>query len=194
MTKLSRELKNLSAFIDQKRIKTISFDIDGTIYPIRRVQLQWWYSLFYRPLEARRFYDIKQTWEGRRLGDGTVPVTPEDVIFFENFLVSLLTPKIVPKVMHDFLHRTKSRQKLFFLSDHGAGAKLEKLRLRTTGVAINCLVETGELKPHGKISDLLRSKYDIHPEDHLHVGDRWSDEAQARDLGCSFFELICPLY
>jgi FMN phosphatase YigB (HAD superfamily) len=194
MTRLSKELKEISALIEQNHIESISFDIDGTLYPIRRAQLQWWFSLFYRPLEARRFYEIKEAWEGRRLGDAAVPVTSEDVLFFENFLVSLLNPKFVPKDMLSFLHQAKSRQKLFFLSDHGAGAKLEKLHLQHSGVAINCLLETGELKPHGKISEVLKSKYGINPEMHLHVGDRWSDEAQARDLGCTFYKLICPLY
>ncbi len=167
-----------------EHIQTVSFDIDGTVYPMRKMEIRWWKNFFLGPKEAIRFFQIKKTWEKRRKGSRNVDVTPEDVIFFENFLTSMMDERLVPGEIRELLQSLKV--KLFFLSDHGAKAKLEKLGLSKFGIAINCLSETGELKPHPEISRLLISSYGIDPRTHLHVGDRWSDEEQARLFGCEF--------
>lgn len=61
---------------------------------------------------------------------------------------------------------------IYFLSDHGALSKIKVLELIGCGMPINCLSETGELKPHKKISNLLLDKYKLNPLKHLHLGDR----------------------
>ncbi len=176
-------MKNLS-FAELSKFKSVSFDIDGTLYPILKVQMKWWRKFFLSPRAAIRFYNIKKTWELKRKGDGKVPVVQEDVAFFENFLTSMLDPSLVPDEIRNLIQALRSKKvEVFFLSDHGAKEKLSRLGL--TGMAINCLGETGELKPHPKISELLR-KSGIIPETHLHIGDRWTDEEQARLFGCSF--------
>ena len=165
-------------------IKSVSFDIDGTVYPMRKMELRWWKNFFTGPGDAIRFFQIKKAWEKRRKGSRTVDVSPEDVIFFEDFLTSMMDESLVPQDIRDLLQSLKV--KLYFLSDHGAKAKLTRLGLSSFGTPINCLSETGELKPHPEISRLLISSYGINPRTHLHLGDRWSDEEQARLFGCDF--------
>lgn len=167
-----------------EHIQSVSFDIDGTVYPMRKMELRWWKNFFQSPAKAIRFLRIKLLWEKRRKGSRTVDVRPEDVIFFEEYLSSMMDPSLVPEDIREVLGSIKV--KLYFLSDHGASAKLEKLGLSHLGTAINCLSETGELKPHPEISRHLISTYGINPRTHLHIGDRWSDEEQARLLGCEF--------
>ncbi len=187
MTRLSQKLKAIEDFIRSNEVRSVSFDIDGTVYPIVRVQRRWWWKLVRSFGDARRFYLIKRTWEGRRKGDAKVPVTEADIDFFENFLVSLLDPELVPGEIRVFIDSLVDRKiEVFFLSDHGARAKLAALGLGQKGPGINCLVETGQLKPHEKISGLLAETYRIEPRTHLHLGDRWTDEEQARLFGCAF--------
>lgn len=177
-------MKNLSP-ADLAGYRSVSFDIDGTVYPILKVKLRWWRKFFVSPGSALRFYRIKKSWELRRKGDKQVPVSRNDILFFEEFLTSLLDPTLVPAEIHTLIHGLKEKGvEIFFLSDHGASEKLSCLGLE--GMAINCLTETGELKPHPKISALLRETYKIDPTRHLHLGDRWTDEEQARIFGSSF--------
>jgi HAD superfamily hydrolase (TIGR01549 family) len=175
------EIRNL---LDMRPFQSVSFDIDGTVYPIRKIQLRWWKNFFLSPARASRFYHIKKTWETRRKGDG-VPALPEDVKFFEEFLTGMMDETLVPVEMREFIDHLKAK-KVFFLSDHGASEKLRRLGLSESGTPINCLTETGELKPHVKISKLLSEKYGIDPTSHLHLGDRWTDEEQAKLFGCEF--------
>jgi FMN phosphatase YigB (HAD superfamily) len=173
--------------VKEQSLKSVSFDIDGTVYPIVKVQLRWWKNFFISPGTAIRFFNIKKTWEKRRLGDVNVPVSSEDVRFFEDFLTSMLDQSLVPDEIRNLIKELRTLGvEVLFLSDHGAAEKLSRLGL--TGKAINCLIETGHLKPHQKISDLLR-QHGIVPESHLHLGDRWTDEEQARLFGCSFLYL-----
>ncbi len=175
------------AIVKEQSLKSVSFDIDGTVYPIVKVQLRWWKNFFISPRRAVRFFNIKKTWEKRRLGDVNVPVSSEDVRFFEDFLTSMLDQSLVPEEMRNLIKELRSLGvEVLFLSDHGATEKLSCLGL--SGNAINCLVETGHLKPHEKISEAL-VRHGIIPESHLHLGDRWTDEEQARLFGCSFLYL-----
>ncbi len=177
-------LVELAEFVNERSFRSVSFDIDGTIYPIRKVQLRWWMRLFLSPGKALRFLLIKNSWEKRRKGEA-VDLSPGDIPFFENFLTGMMDETLVPDEIRDWITELRSCEiEVFFLSDHGAAEKLSKLGL--SGTAINCLVETGELKPHQKISALLREKYRINPSQHLHMGDRWTDEEQAKLFGCSF--------
>ncbi len=182
-------MKNLSLvelceFVNEQSFRTVSFDIDGTVYPIHKIQFRWWKKFILSPGKALRFYKIKQTWEGRRKGE-SIPINPDDVRFFETFLIEMMDESLVPDEIRDWIAELgKCEIEVYFLSDHGASAKLSKLGL--SGIAINCLTETGELKPHEKISSLLREKYKIDPAKHIHFGDRWSDEEQSKLFGCSF--------
>ena len=187
MTNLSPKFNELLSFIIQHKIVSVSFDIDGTLYPIRKVQLKWWLNLLSDSRSAWKFLKIKREWELRRKGNSTVPVSSNDVEYFEAYLVSMLNPSLVPEEIKDFIQVLKSKNiAIYFLSDHGAKAKLAGLHLDSEGTPVNCLIETQELKPHEKISRLLRDKYLIRPETHLHLGDRWTDEEQARIFGCHF--------
>lgn len=181
-------LVELSEFVNERSFRSVSFDIDGTIYPIRKVQLRWWKRLFLSPGKALRFYGIKYAWEKRRKGE-EILLAPGDIQFFEDFLTGMMDEYLVPDEIRDWITELRNCEiEVFFLSDHGAVEKLARLGL--TGTAINCLVETGELKPHHKISSLLREKYQINASQHLHLGDRWTDEEQAKLFGCSFRYLI----
>lgn len=173
--------------VNEKGIRSVSFDIDGTVYPILKVQLRWWKSLFVNPVRAIRFYRIKKTWEERRKGNRGVEAVPQDVVFFEEFLTGMLDESLVSPEVLEWIRELSSRGvQVYFLSDHGAMSKLKRLGMAHLGKAINCLSETDELKPHGKIAELLRHKYHIDPGSHLHLGDRWTDEEQAKLLGCEF--------
>lgn len=174
-------------FVNEKGLRSVSFDIDGTIYPILKIQLRWWKAFIFSPLRAMRFYRIKKTWEGRRKGDRGVEANPEDVTFFEEFLTDMMDESLVPLEILDWIRELGACEvQVYFLSDHGAMAKLKRLGMAHMGKPINCLTETGELKPHVKISELLRDKYGIDPKTHLHLGDRWTDEEQAKLFGCEF--------
>lgn len=187
MKKLSDKIQELDAFISEHHIQSISFDIDGTLYAMIRVKIRWWQKFFQAPLKAKRFLDIKKKWELRRQQISGVVVSEEDVAFFESFLMTLLDPGFVPVELRNWIQMLKERGiQIFFLTDHGAQRKLEVLNFSKDGVGINCLKETGELKPHQKITYLLLSKYLIQPASHLHLGDRWTDEEQARMLECEF--------
>lgn len=182
-----KNLSEIEAFIEQNGIQSVSFDIDGTVYPIKKVQINWWKSFFSSPIPAMRFLKIRKTWEKRRQGNQEIEIKNDDVEFFEEFLADLLNSHLVPSEMRAFLNKLENKN-IIFLSDHGAERKLIKLGLK--GNAINCLTQTGELKPHKKISDFLISKYKIDPKTHLHLGDRWTDEEQAKLLGSHFLYLI----
>ena len=177
----------LLEFVNERSFQSISLDIDGTLYPMRKMELRWWKKFFLSPGRALRFYSIKKNWEGRRKGDQTVPVKAPDVSFFEEFLTGMMDETLVPFEIRDWLKEIQGFGiRVYFLSDHGAVEKTRKLGLQGLGTPINCLSETGELKPHAKITELLLSKYGIDPGRHLHAGDRWTDEEQSRLLGCEF--------
>lgn len=192
MKNLSAELRALKAYIEGHQILSVSFDIDGTLYPMKKVQRRWWQSFLLSPRRALRFLEIRKRWEKRRQGSESVEVLPSDVEFFENFLGALLGDRFVPSEIRIFLEWLKARDvKIYFLTDHGAQVKLQKLKLSHVGESINCLRECGELKPHFKIASLMRERFSIAPEKHLHLGDRWTDEAQAQILG-SHFRFLRP--
>ncbi|MFL5785342.1 MAG: HAD family hydrolase [Bacteriovoracaceae bacterium] len=179
-------LAEIRKLLDTRHFQSVSFDIDGTVYPIRKIQMRWWKNFFLTPMRASRFYNIKKTWETRRKGDG-VPALAEDVKFFEEFLTGMMDESLVDPDVKKWIGELKAKgTKIFFLSDHGAAEKLLRLGLWELGTPINCLTETGELKPHVKISKLLSEKYAIGPQSHLHLGDRWTDEEQAKLFGCEF--------
>lgn len=185
-------MKNLSfvelcELVQERGFKTITLDVDGTLYPMGQMKRRWWGAFVRSPGKALRFYQIKKAWEKRRKGKGDVSVAPEDVIFFEEFLVSLMDTELVPFEIRDWIRELNDcGVKVYFLSDHGTERKIEKLDFVALGTPINCLGETGELKPHAKISTLLKEKFRVDPKSHLHVGDRWTDEEQARLMGCEF--------
>lgn len=186
MKDLSLKHSEIFNLVAHKNIKSISFDIDGTVYPLRKVELRWWSQFFKSPAKAIRFYLIRKRWEKRRQGM-PVEVKPEEVAFFEEFLSNMLSVDLVPAEIHQLMTKLQKRNvKIFFLSDHGAETKMKLLHLMEYGQPINCLHETNELKPHKKISKLLKDKYSLEAKSHLHLGDRWTDEAQAKDFGCYF--------
>jgi FMN phosphatase YigB (HAD superfamily) len=188
MKKLLEKIEAINELIDQRGIKTISFDVDGTVYPIKKVQARWWYSLMNHPLQNLKFLLIKLKWERRRKGKQEVVIREGDIVFFEYYLTHvLLNESLVPAPLKEWIIYLKKRDlEIYFLSDHGAQAKIDILKLAEYGTAINCLSETGELKPHHRIARLLTEKYDLHASTHLHLGDRWTDEKQAEIFGCSF--------
>ena len=191
MKSLSQKITEIDQFITDNKIKSVSFDIDGTVYPLNKVKIRWWIKFFAHPPMAMKFLKIRKTWEKRRAGDSSITVTKDDVVFFENFLASLLGPALVPAEMFQWISKLKQNGiRVLFLSDHGAEIKLKTLKLLPLGEAVNCLTVTGELKPHMAITNHLIEKLAIVGEEHLHLGDRWTDEAQAKLMGASFIYLM----
>ena len=186
MNSLSDRLKELSHFIDAHDIRSISFDIDGTLYPLKLVEKRWRKKFLYSPIRSLRFLNIRRKWEKRRKGVA-IQILPDDVAQFETYLESLLGPELVPTEIRNWIERLDLD--IYFLTDHGGVVKLRKLGFK--GTVIDCLKEAGELKPHVRISEVLKEKYNILPERHLHLGDRWTDEAQARMSG-SYFQYLKP--
>jgi FMN phosphatase YigB (HAD superfamily) len=191
MKNLSQKITEINQFISAEKIRSVSFDIDGTLYPLNKVKVRWWMRFFVNPSEAMTFLKIRKTWEKRRAGDQSISVTKEDVIFFEGFLASLLSPDLIPKEIRNWLTELKNKNvRIVFLSDHGAEIKLKALELSFLGEAVNCLTETGELKPHAAITNHLLIQKQIVAHEHLHLGDRWTDEAQAKLMNASFIYLM----
>lgn len=192
MKNLSDKIKELNSFIIKHNIRSISFDIDGTLYPMALAHARWRRIFLFSPVKALRFLIIRKKWEGRRKGNSYVAITPQDIREFENFLEELLTPEMVPAEIHQWIQELGKRNlDIYFLTDHGAEVKLKKLGLLHSGPFIDGLKETGELKPHFRISQVLKEKFLFLPEKHLHLGDRWTDEAQAKLLG-SYFQYFIP--
>lgn len=192
MKNLSDKLQEIQKVLTSQNIQTVSFDIDGTLYAMKKVYKRWWKLFFFSPIESLRFLSIRKKWEKKREGDQKIIVNESDVLFFESFLLRLLNPELVPQEVHEFIKFLQDQQiTLYFLSDHGTETKLKALGLKHVGKSINCLSETGELKPHKKISTLFIDRYGINPETHLHIGDRWTDKAQAHLLN-SHFHYLAP--
>lgn len=191
MKSLSQKLTEIDQFIISNEIKSVSFDIDGTVYPINKVKIRWWIKFFVNPPMALKFLKIRKTWEKRRAGDNRVQINKADVIFFENFLASLLSSDLVPVEITSWISELKKKNiRILFLTDHGAEVKLKSLKLSEAGEAINCLTVTGELKPHAAISNHLINNLGIRGKEHLHLGDRWTDEAQAKLIDAKFIYLM----
>lgn len=186
MKSLSDRLKELDSFIEAHDIRSISFDIDGTLYPLKLVEKRWRKNFFRAPIRSLRFLSIRRKWEQRRKGV-PVQILPDDVVEFETYLESLLDRELVPFEIRKWLDSLKLD--IYFLTDHGGVVKLKNLGFE--GTVIDCLKEAGELKPHIRISQVLKDKYNILPERHLHLGDRWTDEAQAKMSG-SYFQYLKP--
>ena len=186
MKNLSHRLKELSSFIEAHQIRSVSFDIDGTLYPLNLVEKRWRKNLFHSPIRSLRFLNIRRKWENRRKGLA-LQILPQDVVEFETYLESLLDRELVPSEIREWLKSLELD--IYFLTDHGGVVKLRKLGFE--GTVVDCLKEAGELKPHIRISQVLKDKYNILPERHLHLGDRWTDEAQAKMLG-SYFQYLKP--
>lgn len=187
MKNQSEKIHKLIIYIETHKISSVSFDIDGTLYPLMKVKLIWWKRFFLSPFMALRFLTIRKNWEKRRLGQSEA-VLPEDLKFFEAFLSSMLHPSFVPSDIRTLLQILEDRKiRIIFLSDHGAEKKLQRLDLK--GEAVNCLAATGELKPHPLIADYMQKNFELIPMRHLHVGDRWTDEEQAALMNAHYFYL-----
>ena len=187
MKKLSEKIAEVEQLIKDAGIQSVSFDIDGTLYAMDKVKKEWWKNFFLSPLRAMKFYRIKQAWEKKRNGSDKFAPLEADVDYFENYLLTLLNPEFVPAIVRTWISELKSRGiKILFITDHGARQKLDVLKLNDIGARVNCLRETGNLKPHPDITSLLIQTYQITPLTHLHLGDRWTDEEQARLLGCTY--------
>lgn len=191
MKSLSQKITEIDQFIISHDIKSVSFDIDGTVYPIHKVKIRWWIKFFVHPPMAIKFLKIRKSWEKRRAGDNKVSITKEDVVFFERFLASLLSDDLIPAEIKNWIKDLKNRKiRILFLSDHGAEIKLSTLKLSALGESVNCLTSTGELKPHKAITEHLTKNLNVTGSTHLHIGDRWTDEAQAKLMNASFKYLI----
>lgn len=183
----SPTVSDILDLLSEQSLESVSFDIDGTVYPILRVHARWFRKFLRSPREAWRFYQIRSLWEERRLGHENIEIREEDIVFFESFLTGVLDESLVTAEVWELLRALRERKiKVYFLTDHGARTKLQKLGLSEEGVPINCLGQCGELKPHVKIGALLSGTYGIEPRTHLHLGDRWTDEEQAKLFGCEF--------
>lgn len=189
MKDLSSSLSEIDQLIVSKKIKTISLDIDGTLYPMKAVELRWWRRFFISPIKSLRFLMIRKRWEKKRKG-GAASVTLCDQQEFESYLIGLLSPDLVKFTTLYWLRGLKGRGlKGFYLTDHSVGLKLRALALPALEGAFDGLTLSGELKPHPKLAQELQRATRIDPVTHLHIGDRWSDEEQARLMGCHFFRV-----
>lgn len=167
-----------------KNIRSVSFDIDGTLYPMRKAHRRWWARFLRHPIEAATFLSIKRKWEQRRKGNA-IAIENEDIEAFEGFLLKLYAPDFVSHDMKDWLKTLGQSVRVIYLSDHGASQKVKALGL-PAAESFDCLRETGELKPHQKIAMQFLEKFSLDPATHLHIGDRWTDEEQARLMKCHF--------
>lgn len=189
MKDLSSSLSEIDQLIVAKKIKTISLDIDGTLYPMKAVELRWWRRFFISPIKSLRFLMIRKRWEKKRKG-GTASVTLSDQQEFESYLIGLLSPGLVRFATLYWLRGLKERGlRVFYLTDHSVDLKLRALALPDLDGAFDGLTLSGELKPHARLARELQRATGIDPVSHLHIGDRWSDEEQARLMSCHFFKV-----
>ncbi|MFN9114476.1 MAG: hypothetical protein ACK5XN_30820 [Bacteroidota bacterium] len=189
MKDLSSSLFEIDQLIVSKNIQTISLDIDGTLYPMKAVELRWWKSFVFSPIQALQFLLIRKRWERKRKGL-TVSVTEKDKSNFEHVLLTLLCPRLVKFTTLYWLRGLKSRGlKAYYLTDHSVELKMKALDLPKLDGAFDGLTLSGELKPHATLAKDLNQALGINPLTHLHIGDRWSDEEQARLMGCHFFKV-----
>lgn len=182
-------IPEIEAFIAKHSIRTLSFDIDGTLYPMTLVERNWWKYFVSHPIEALRFLRIRKRWEKKRLGEA-ISVPPEDIRAFEDVLLRLLTPQMVQEETRQWLRSLQGRGlRSYYLTDHSVRAKLTALRLPKLDGEVDGLSVSGELKPHPQLAAALLKLWNIEGATHVHIGDRWSDEAQAKLLGAHFIKV-----
>ena len=156
-------------YVNEKGVRSISFDIDGTLYSGRKIQLRWWKALLYTPVKALRYLKLKAHQKK----------SPEEIIFVEEFLAGMLDESLVPFEIVDWIKELNACEvQAYFLSAQGAMSKLKRLGLAHTGKAVNC--------PHEETSTILRVKFGIDPKNHLHLGAHRTNEEQAKLFGCEF--------
>ncbi len=189
MKDLSSSLSEIDQLILSKNIKTISLDIDGTLYPMKAAELRWWKRFIFSPLQALQFLIIRKRWEKKRKGS-YVEITEADKSHFERFLLTLLCPALVKFTTLYWLRSLQGRGlRACYLTDHSVELKMKALGLPNIEGAFDGLTLSGELKPHPKLATELIQAMGINPQTHLHIGDRWSDEEQARLMGSHFFRV-----
>ncbi len=186
MQTLLEQINEVEKLITRYHIKSISFDIDGTLFPIRHLYRNWFAALAKCPLKTMRFYKISRTLEYYRKLNTAVDISSRDLSFFKKYLIEILFENIsVEQKLVNWIAELEQRNlKVIYLSDHATTAKLQSLNLASKNT-IDCLFQTGHLKPHASIISLLVSQ-NIHMEHHLHLGDRSTDEEQAKLFGCRF--------
>lgn len=186
MKKLLKQISEINHFIEQHQIKSISFDIDGTLYPKWKATLLWFKSFLIGPKRAHRFKKLVRYLDSTRNLEDVINLSQSDQAFMNNFLMKNVYKKITvsPLLIDWITHLNQKGINILYLTDHFGEDKLRYLNLPQHQV-IDCLKLTHKLKPHPTISKELK-KQNLIAQYHLHLGDRISDKEQACHFGCHF--------
>jgi len=188
MKTLSKLIKNAEKLISQNSVKSISFDIDGTLYPMSKIKNKSFQSFKKSPLKFILFLLLRKKFEVKRYIFNNLEISEKSRVFFENYFTQhFLDEEWIEVELRNWIVKLKNQGlQIYFISDHGTDLKLKKLKLSDIGMEINCLKDTSQLKPHQKISEILKEKFKLTASNHLHLGDRSCDQELAQSIGCLF--------
>ena len=187
--------------VDFNHIELVVWDVDGTLYSLRRmkwrVAMKYWRetlkgrnALAQRELASLRQY--RQRIDSIRLAGGSIANRCDDLdlaslrVAAHRWYVQAIAetgPRAgVTRVLTELRNRTIS-QAVF--SDFEADAKLAALGLSEYFDKVYAGERLGYVKPHPAVLEQIASDFSVSLERVLHIGDRVdSDEVAARAAGC----------
>ena len=187
-------------------IKLVSWDVDGTLYPLPLLKLRFTWALalkvrakgwkwswetlqgmqgLHEWLDGQRARNAGQVdrgeWEARR-----EIFEREKALFAEVLPLLPLRGRVLPLL--EYFRQTGATQ--VSLSDLECEYKLRALRVERFFAGSFHSEGIGHWKPSPVPFRLLQERFGVRPEEHLHVGDRpETDGAGAKAGGCHFLLL-----
>jgi FMN phosphatase YigB (HAD superfamily) len=184
-----------------KEIKLVTWDVDGTLYSLRRMKcyvlakylretIKGNRSLAHRELTVLRRYG--QMIDRRRAEGGTIGNLRDEVDLdaLEHAArhwyvdsIARVGPRTGIKRLLLMLRDRGIPQIVF--SDYEAGPKLKSLGLAELFAAVYVGEQLGFVKPHPAVLKIIAADFAVPIESILHIGDRVDrDEAAAHAAGC----------
>ncbi len=190
MSKQNKLLKE----IEKLPVKVLAFDIDGTLYPNRKLYFLFFFVLLRQPRFQIAFKNVRKKirkvdTEGKpfrkaqaELMAEELKITPEEAyIKLEEKLYSRMSKKykiLKPfKNLRNFLEEANAKgYKLYAMSDFPIGKKLESLGLEDLFEESFCTEDTGRLKPDIIPFKKLLEISKVEPHQIIYFGDSYEKD------------------
>lgn len=203
---------SLSEIVRSERIRAVIFDVDGTLYSLRKMRffmaVNLFVSLIFKPW---RWNEIVLLWIFRRNREllarhsvKSISIKEYELSFLGRRINSEYSKQIVKKWMYDqplrylricaykgvvqWIHSLSgSGVKVAYFSDYPPLEKIKKLGLPCDYFVSSSDNEVDSLKPNPRGLLELASRMDVPLSDCLSVGDsKQKDEAAAKKIGMKF--------
>jgi len=188
--------------IRSNSVKLVSWDIDGTLYSIRKMKWRLLRRFLREMAGGRGFVAGKQlmalrryqaTIEASRSGGGALRQVPgqknsrEVLLQFDRRWYAEAIHRIGPRPGVTDLIMFFASQNIpqVASSDYQGAYKLESLGIQECFASVYEGEKLGFVKPSPRVFERIASDFDVPMENILHIGDRVdTDEAAARAAGC----------